>query len=90
MIKIDFLGLFDLYIPQPNIVTNRGAASPPSPATMYAKAEVCEAVVGFQVAAAWTITINNTAKPLKESISLNLVLIGILISELIECIQLHS
>jgi hypothetical protein len=89
LVSVAFLALLDLYIPQPNIVTNSGAASPPSPATMYARVEVCVVSDGFQVAAAWTMTINNTASPLKESISLKRMLLAILIIELIEYILLR-
>ena len=59
--KIFFLVNLDLAIPHPARVTNRGAASPPSPDTMNARMLVLEIVVGVHVAAAWTITIRRMA-----------------------------
>ena len=53
--------------PHPRSVMNKGAARPPRPDTRYANGDVWVLEYGFQVAAAWTITINKTARPRNES-----------------------
>jgi hypothetical protein len=50
-----------LAIPQPPMVTNNGAANPPSPEITNARKLVIETSFGVQVAAACTITIRRIA-----------------------------